>query len=134
MERQEGDSWAGATVDTVLSILVLVVIWYPAVHYTNILAGYPLSEPNVSVAVSVLAFGSSYLFVAGHLSIGDLGEYLFVLLVSVILWGIFGTIVTIAAGMSFSGSDYTPLAVTWGLAYLSAYIIVFRTKSTVFTD
>jgi hypothetical protein len=132
MEGQEEGSWSLATVDTVLSILALLVIWYPVIYYTNTVAGFPLIESSVNFAVAVLAFGSSYPFVAGHLSLGDLGEYLFLLLASALVWGIIGTIATVAAGMTFSGSNYTPLAATWGLAYLTAYSIVFRTKITIF--
>lgn len=132
LESRENDSWTWATVDTLLSFSALVVTWYPAVHYANALAGSPLSESTVGFVGGVLALATAYPFVEGEWSLGDLGEYLFVFLASAVGWGIVGLTVIGPSGVRFSGSDPTPQALVWGLAYLTAYGIVFRTDGTLF--
>lgn len=130
--KEGADTWVWATVDTVFSVFAFVVIWYPALHYTNKLVGFPLDESRVAFGVGVLALVSAYPFVAGNVSLGDLGEYLFLFLVAAFGWGIVGMIVIIGSGLVLSGSDVVPQAVVWGLAYFTAYLVVFRTKTTIF--
>jgi len=131
-EGRESGSWAGATVDTVASVSALAVIWYPALHYANALARSPLTGSTVDFAVTVLAFGSAYPFVAGDFSLGDLGEYLFVLVGAALGWGVVGTIGTVGLDVRFSGANRAPEAVVWGLAYVTTYVVVCRTRISVF--
>lgn len=130
--KRGGGSWTWATVDTVLSVLALGVVWHPAVSYANALTGTPFGEEVVVFAVGVLAVGTAYPFVAGDWSLGDLGEYLFLLYVAAVIWSVVGMGVILASGIRFSGTSAIPQATVWALAYVSVYVLVFRTNVTIF--
>jgi len=126
-------TWAGATTDTVLSGVALVAIWYPLVFYSNALLGTAVGARAVTAAVGVLAVGTAYPFVAGSWSLGDLGEYLFLLFAAAFVWGVVTMAVIGMSGQQFSGAESLPQTIMWGLAYLSAYFVVRRTDVTVFS-
>jgi hypothetical protein len=117
------NSWFDATVDVLLATTVLGVLWYPAISVGNELFGSPLTASNVTLLVGTLALGSAYPFVAGPWSLGRLGEFLFVFVVSVSGLGIFGALVVIVAGLGLSGSDPRPSVLLLAAAYLVAFVV-----------
>ncbi|ELZ57996.1 MULTISPECIES: hypothetical protein [Halorubrum] len=127
------DSWLSATLDFLLSVLGFTIVWYPMVSLGNAVLGFPVSTSTVNLIVGVLAFGGSYPVVAGDWSLGRLGEYLFVLIASVIGWGLVGMVPFLASGVSVSGSNPAPQAAVWAAAYLTAYVVVYRTRWSVFS-
>jgi hypothetical protein len=94
-------SWFGATVDVLLATAVLGVLWYPA--------------------LSTLALGSAYPFVAGPWSLGRLGEFCFVFVVAVFALGVLGAAVVVVSELALSGGDPRPSAVLLGGAYIVAF-------------
>lgn len=124
-DRRSG-TWWGAIIDTILSGVTLVVIWYPLVFYSNALLGTPLGAGGVTAAVGVLALGTAYPFVTGLWSLGDLGEYLFVLFSSVFAWGIIIMAIIGVSGQQFFTTNSIPQTIMWGLAYFSAYFVTCR--------
>jgi len=130
--RRSG-TWVGATADTILSGTALAIVWYPLVFYSNALLGTPLGTRAVTTAVGVLAVGTAYPFVARSWSLGDLGEYLFLLLATAFAWGFVIMAMIGVSGQQFSGSNSLPRVIMWGLAYLSAYFVVRQTDVTVFS-
>ena len=126
------DSWVSATLDLLLAMFGFILVWYPMVSIGNAVLGFPVSSSTSHLLVGVLALGGSYPVVAGDWSLGQLGEYIFVLLASVLGWGVLGMIAFLALGVSTSGSDPTPRAAVWAAAYLTAYIVVYRTQLSIF--
>lgn len=122
----------GATVDTVLSVIVLTLIWFPAVSLMNSLAGRPFGGDLVFRVVVVLAVGTAYPFVAGDWSLGDLGEYLFLLFVAALAWGLVVMGVLVILGIELFSPNPLPQATVWFLAYGSTYYVVFRTDTVLF--
>lgn len=127
------DSWLSATFDLLLSILGFILVWYPMVSLGNAVFGFPISTSMSNLLVGVLALGGSYPVVAGDWSLGQLGEYIFVLVASAIGWGLIGMGAVLASGVSISGSNPAPQAAVWAVAYLTAYIVVYRTQRSVFS-
>ncbi|ELZ33824.1 hypothetical protein [Halorubrum distributum] len=130
--ERELDSWLSATLDFLLSIVGFIIIWYPMVSLTNAVLGFPVSTSTSNLIVGVLAFGGSYPVVAGDWSLGQLGEYIFVLLASTIGWGLVGMVAILVSGASISSSNLVPQAVVWAAAYLTAYIVVYKTQRSIF--
>ncbi|WP_080510492.1 hypothetical protein [Halorubrum coriense] len=130
--EREFDSWLSATLDFLFSAFGLVLVWYPMVSLGNAVLGFPVSASTRNLLVGVLAFGGSYPVVAGDWSLGRLGEYVFVLLASVLAWGFVGTVAVLAWEASFSGSNPAPQAAVWAAAYLTAYFVVYRTQWSIF--
>lgn len=128
---REVDSWLSAILDFLLAVLGFVVVWYPMVSLGNVVLGSPISEPLSNLLVGVLVFGSSYPVVAGDWSLGQLGEYVFALLVAVLGWGIVGAVAVLAWRASFSGSNPGPQAAVWAAAYLTAYVVVYKTQWSI---
>lgn len=104
------DSWLSATFDLLLSILGFILVWYPMVSLGNAVFGFPISTSMSNLLVGVLALGGSYPVVAGDWSLGQLGEYIFVLVASAIGWGLIGMGAVLASGVSISGSNPAPQA------------------------
>lgn len=127
------DSWLSATLDLLLSVLGFALVWYPMVSLGNAVLGFPVSTSTSHLLVGVLALGGSYPVVAGDWSLGQLGEYIFVLIASALGWGLIGMIAVLASGVSISGSNPAPQAAVWAAAYLTAYIVVYRTQWSVFS-
>ncbi|SEH53948.1 hypothetical protein SAMN05192561_105121 [Halopenitus malekzadehii] len=125
-------SWLSATLDLLLSVLGFILVWYPMVSLGNAVLGFPVSTSTSNLLVGVLALGGSYPIVAGDWSLGQLGEYIFVLIASAIGWGLIGMIAILASGVSFSGSNPAPQAAVWVAAYLTAYIVVCKSQRSVF--
>jgi hypothetical protein len=125
-------SWSSATADTVLAVVALVLVWFPAVHLLSELAGTLVGDGTVGFATLVLAVGSAYPFVAGDWSFGSLGEFAFVLVCAAVAWSVVGMAVIGAADLQFAGGNRLPQAVAWLLAYASAYVVVVRSDVTVF--
>jgi hypothetical protein len=83
------------------------------------------------VVTGVLAIGGAYPIVSGNWSLGQLGEYVFVLFASALGWGLLGMLLILVSGLTFSGSNPVPQAVLWVTASLTAYIIVYRTQLSI---
>lgn len=126
------ESWLGATAETTAVTIVLATIWYPVVATANALAGTPVGGDLVGPALFALALGSAYPFVAGGWSIGDLGEFCFLLLVAGLAWGVVTVTVVAASGAEFTGSDPLPQVALGLPAYAIAYVLAFRTDVQVF--
>ncbi|WP_080506811.1 hypothetical protein [Halorubrum distributum] len=126
------DSWLSATLDFFLSIIGFIIVWYPAVSLGNAILGFPVSASTSNLLVGVLAFGGSYPVIAGDWSLGQLGEYIFVLFASAIGWGLVGMTAVLASGVSISGSNLAPQAAVWVAAYLTAYIVVYKIQRSIF--
>ena len=127
------NSWLSATLDLLLSFLGFILVWYPMVSLGNSVLGFPVSTSTENLIVGVLALGGSYPVVAGDWSLGQLGEYIFVLIASAIGWGLIGMVPFLVSGVSISGSNPAPQAAVWAAAYLTAYIGVYRTQWSVFS-
>ncbi|MCG1002155.1 MULTISPECIES: hypothetical protein [Halobacterium] len=127
------DSWLSATVDMLLAVFGFALVWYPMVSLGNAALGFPVSPSTGNLVAGVLTLGGSYPVVAGDWSLRQLGEYISVLVISGIGWGLVGMIVILALGVSFSGSSHALQAAVWAPAYLTAYLVVYRTKWSVFS-
>lgn len=125
-------SWLSATLDVILAGIGFVLVLYPMISLGNAVLGSPVTASTVNLIVGVLALGGAYPVVAGDWSLGQLGEYVFVLLASAIGWGVIGMLVVLASGVTLAGSNRVPQAVVWSAAYLTAYIVVYRTTLRVF--
>lgn len=130
MATAEGgvDSWFGATVDVLLSVLGFLLVWYPLVSVGNAVLGTPVSAATVDLVVGVLALGSAYPVVAGDWSLGRVGEFAFVLVAAAVGWGLVGMVLVLASGVRLSGGNPAPQAAVWAAAYLTAYVVVYRTE------
>lgn len=85
----------------------------------------------MNLATGVLAVGGAYPVVTGDWSLGQLGEYVFVLFASALGWGLVGVLLILVSGLTLSGSNPAPQAVLWVTASVTAYIIVYRTQLTI---
>ena len=130
LERELGP-WVSATVDFLLAVLGFTLALYPLVSLGNAVLGSPHSATTVNLVTSVLAFGGAYPVVAGDWSLGQLGEYVFVLFASVLGWGLVGMLLILVSGLPLSGSNQVPQAVLWATASLTAYIVVYRTQLSI---
>jgi hypothetical protein len=130
LERELG-SWVSATVDFLLAVLGFTLASYPLVSLGNAVLGSPHSAATVNLVTGVLAFGGAYPVVAGDWSLGQLGEYVFVLFASALGWGLIGMLLILASGLTFSGRNQLPQAVLWATASLTAYIVVYRTQLSI---
>lgn len=126
------DSWLSATLDLLLSVLGFLIVWYPIVLLGNAILGFPVSTSTSHLLIGVLALGGSYPVIAGNWSLGQLGEYIFVLYTSTLGWGLVGMIANLALGVSISGSNLAPQAAVLAVSHLTAYIVVYRTQLSVF--
>ncbi|WP_231185389.1 hypothetical protein [Haladaptatus sp. DYF46] len=99
----------------------------------NAVLGSPASASTVNLVIGVLAVGGAYPVVAGDWSLGQLGEYVFVLTASAFGWGLLGMAVILVSGRTFAGSNPIPQATVWAAASLTAYIVVYRTQLTIFS-
>jgi hypothetical protein len=129
-ERGTG-SWLAATLDLLLAVLGFTIVWYPIVSLGNAALGSPVSTGTVQLVVSVLALGGAYPVVAGDWSLGQLGEFVFALTASAFVWGVIGLLTLLLGEFSFDGSNRLPQVVVWLAAYLTAYVLVFRTSVTL---
>lgn len=121
-----------ATVDFLLAVVGFILAFYPLVSLGNAILGSPGSAATVNLVVGVLAVGGAYRVVAGDWSLGELGEYVFVLTAAAFGWGLIGMLVVLTAGLTLSGSNPVPQAVLWATASLMAYIVVYRTQLSIF--
>lgn len=126
------DSWLSATIDLLLAVLGFTLVWYPMVSLGNTVLGTPVSDATVNLIVGMLALGGSYPVVAGDWSLGRVGDYVFVLIASVIGWGIIGMVSVLALDVTISGSNRAPQVVVWGAAYLTSYLVVYRTELSIY--
>ncbi|GKZ14147.1 hypothetical protein [Haladaptatus sp. T7] len=124
-------SWVSATVDFLLAVFGFIIVLYPMVSLGNAVFGSPASASTIGLVLGVLAVGGAYPMVAGDWSLGQLGEYVFVLTVATFGWGLLGMIVILVSGLSLAGSNPVPRAIVWVAASLTAYIVVYRTRLTV---
>jgi hypothetical protein len=125
------DEWLSATTDFLLALLGFAIIWYPAVSVGNAIFGSPVSTATTRLIVGVLAFGGAYPVVAGDWSLGRLGEFVFVLTASALGWGAVGMVGLLISGTTLSGRSALPQAVVWIVAYLTAYVVVYRSPKSV---
>ncbi|CCQ35146.1 hypothetical protein HLRTI_003408 [Halorhabdus tiamatea SARL4B] len=125
-------SWVTATVDFLLAVFGFVLAFYPLVSLGNAVLGSPGSAATVNLVVGVLAFGGAYPVVAGDWSLGRLGDFAFVLIASAIGWGIIGMVSVLALDVTISGSNRMPQAIVWGAAYVTAYLVVYRTELSIY--
>lgn len=125
-------SWLSATYDLLLAILGFVIVWYPLLSLGNAILGSPAADATVHLIVCVLAFGGAYPVVAGDWSIGRLSDYAFILITSAIGWGIIGMVSILALDLTISGSNRMPQAIVWGAAYVTAYLVVYRTELSIY--
>ncbi len=126
-------SWVSATVDFLLAACGFTIVLYPMVSLGNAVLGSPASASTVNLVIGVLAVGGAYPVVAGDWSLGQLGEYVFVLTASAFGWGLLGMAVILVSGRTFAGSNPIPQATVWAAASLTAYIVVYRTQLTIFS-
>jgi hypothetical protein len=108
-----------------------MLVLYPMVSLGNAVLGSLVSASMVNLIVCVFALGGAYPVVAGDWSPGRIGEYIFVLIASVITWGLIGMVIVLTSGVSISGSNIVPQAMVWVAAYLTAYFVVYRTQVSV---
>lgn len=126
-------SWLSATVDVLVAVLGFVILWYPMVSLGNAVVGEPASAALVDGVVGVLALAGAYTLIAGEWELGGrLGEYVLVLVASAIGWGVVGMLFLVASGVSLSGENPLPQALVWAAAYLTAYLVVFRSTWSIF--
>lgn len=126
-------SWVSATVDILLAVLAFGFIWYPMVSLGNAVLGGPASPSLLNWIVGVLAVGGAYTVIAGEWALGgQIGEYVFALIASALLWGFIGMLVIFLSGISVAGDNPVPEAMMWSAAYLTAYIVVYRTSWSLF--
>lgn len=126
-------AWVSATVDILLAVLAFGFIWYPMVSLANAILGAPASSSLVNGVVGVLALGGAYTVIAGDWALGgQIGEYVFALIASAFGWGFIGLLVIFLSGISVAGDNPVPEAMMWAAAYLTAYIVVYRTSWSLF--
>ena len=118
--------WVWATVDVLLAVFGLTIVLYPAVSLGNAVVAEPLAEPYVNLIVGILALGGAYPFVAGDWSLGHLGDYIFVLTVTVLGIGVVIMGSLVVAGIELPGSNPVPQAVLFGLSSTVAYFLVYH--------
>lgn len=132
MTKRSGESWIEVTFETSLSIIALFIIWYPMVYFLNEFAGDIFSLSMVINIVFVLSIGGAYPFIAGDWSLGLLGEFAFLLLLTVLAWGMIAFIIIISFSMDVSNHASYSRAIMWLLAYLTTYMMIFRYDVEVF--
>jgi hypothetical protein len=115
-----------ATVDFQLATLGLTVVLAPAIVLGNRAVGAPLPDWLVTLTVGALVVGGAYPFVAGHWSLGRLGDFMFVLVAAWISLLVLAAIAIVVSGVRLSGDDLLPQAVVVWLGYPVAYWVVFR--------
>ncbi|QLH78467.1 hypothetical protein HZS55_14725 [Halosimplex rubrum] len=125
-------SWLSATYDLLLAVLGFTIVWYPVLSLSNTVLGSPVADATVNLIVGMLAFGGAYPVVAGDWSLGRLGDFAFVLIASEIGWGIIGMVSVLALDVTISGSNRLPQAIVWGAAYVTAYLVVYRTSMSIY--
>lgn len=126
-------SWVSATVDILLAVLAFGLIWYPMVSLGNAVLGAPASPSLVNWVIGVLVLGGAYTVIAGDWELrGGTGEYVCVLIPSALGWGVIGMVAIRLSGISVSGDNLVPQAMMWAAAYLTAYIVVYRTSWSLF--
>lgn len=130
--ERELASWMSATVDFLLAAVGFGIAFYPLVSLGNAVLGSPGSASMVTLVVGVLAVGGAYPVLAGDWSLGQLGEYVFVLIASAFGWGLVGMLLILASGLTLSGSNPVPQAALWATASLTAYVVVYRTQLSIF--
>jgi hypothetical protein len=124
-------SWVSATVDLLLAVFGFVIVFYPTVSLGNAVLGSTASASTVNLIIGILAVGGAYPVVAGDWSLGQLGEYILVLTVSVFGWGLLEMLVIVVSGRTIAGSNPIPQAIVLAAASLTAYLIVYRTRLTI---
>lgn len=125
-------SWLSATADVLVAVLGFVIVWYPMVSLGNAVLGAPAPASVVDGVVGVLALGCAYGLIAGEWAGGGrLGEYVLVLVASAIGWGVVGLLFVLASGVSLSGENPLPQALVWAAAYLTAYLVVYRSPWSI---
>jgi len=127
------DSWLWATVDVLLAVIGFVVVFYPPVSFGNEVFGVPLAPSTVNLVVAVLALGGAYPVVTGDWSLGRLGEFTFLLVVSAMVTAVVAMICIAASGIQLASDTLVFRVTVWGLAYLLAYVVAYRTDVSVLT-
>jgi len=136
-ERSQGasnalDSWLSATMDVSFAILGWTMLLLPVLSIGNRLLGSPLTDPTLGIVLVVLAVGATYPVMIGNVSLGHLGEFLFLAVGSALVWGFVSLFSLGALGRSFDGGDPLPAALLLTVAYLSAFGLLCRFDVRVF--
>ncbi|SDY08751.1 hypothetical protein [Halopenitus persicus] len=126
------ESWVAATLDLLLGLIGLAIVLHPLISLWNTVLGSPVSPATVSLIVGVLAFGGAYPIVAGDWSLGRLGEYVVVLFASVLAWGLLGMVAILVSNVTIQGNNAAPQAIVWTAASLTAYLLVYRARVSLF--
>ncbi|SHH00445.1 hypothetical protein [Halobaculum gomorrense] len=116
----------------IVGILGFTIVWYPVLSVSNTVLGTPIADTTVNLFVGILAFGGAYPVVAGDWSLGQLGDFAFVLTASAIGLGIVGMVSVLALDVTISGSNRMPQAIVWGAAYVTAYLVMYRTELSIY--
>jgi|SRR6056297_2910818 len=127
------DSWLWATVDVLFAFIGFVVVFYPPVSFGTEVLGVSLAPSTVNLVVAVLALGGAYPVVAGDWSLGRLGEFMFVLVASAMVTAVAAMICIAVSGIRLASDTLVFRVTVWGLAYLLAYVVVYRTNVSVLT-
>jgi len=126
------DSWLSATMDVSFGILGWTLLLLPVLSVGNRLLGSPLSDSTLGIVLVVSAVIATYPVLIGRLSLGQLGEFLFLAVGSTLGWGIVSMLVLGALGRSFDGEAPVPQALLLAVAYLSAFVARSRLDGQVF--
>ncbi|WP_136686644.1 hypothetical protein [Halorhabdus amylolytica] len=136
-ERSRGtsgvlDSWLSATMDVSFAILGWTILLAPVLSIGNRLLGSPLTDSTLGIVLVVLAVGATYPVMIGTVSLGNLGEFLFLAVGSALVWGSVLLLALATVGGSFAGGEPLPAALLLTVAYLSAYVLLCRFDVRVF--
>ena len=126
------DSWLSATMDVSLAILGWTILFVPILSISNRLLGSPLTDSTLGIALVVLAVVATYPVMIGTVSLGDLGEFLFLAVGSALVWGLVLLLALAMVGDFFDGGEPLPEAFLLAVAYLSAYLLLYRFDVRVF--
>lgn len=120
--RREGFFWP--TVDLLLAAFGVGIVAYPLAAGLFDVVGIPGLTPR-SLTV-IVAFAGSYPFVAGHWSLGTLGDYILVWMGALLTISLLAFPVAVLVGGVPEGARRTVEVVLFGLAHLTAVVAVLR--------
>lgn len=108
------------------AILGSAILLSPLVIYTNAVLGSPLQQDTVrTVLLASCGVGTVFL-VRGYWSLDRLWTYALVLVATAIGVASVGAVIVLVIDIELSGSDPSPLALVWAIAYSITYLVVNR--------
>lgn len=116
-----------------LSGLGLSLIWYPLLYLANATFSSSIAPSVIALAGSVFIFGSGYVLIDDARSLGQLGEYIFVLTVLSTGFILASKVAAICTEMTLSlSTPALPMAIL-ALSHIGSYLTVYQYQHSVFT-